>query len=214
MLAMNDIYWRQRDVVLPNAPCLFLDRDGVLVEEVNYLGRRQDVRMIDGVARVLAQARGRGYAVGVVSNQAGIGRAYYDWIGFEEVQHEVVRRLEGQPFDFVAACGAHPQAVIPALRVDDHPWRKPNPGMIQRAAQALTLDLASSIMVGDQLTDLRAGATAGVGILAHVLTGHGVRDRPMVMAAFTGDPRVVFIDSLARLPDALGWTRDPRLPTD
>lgn len=206
MLAPNDIFWRQHGVGLPNRPCLFLDRDGVLVDEVNYLGRRQDVRLIGGVAGVLAQARGRGYPIGVVSNQAGIGRGYYDWTGFEEVQHEVVRRLGGQPFDFVAACGAHPQAAIPALRIDDHPWRKPNPGMIQRAAQALTLDLASSIMVGDQVTDLRAGATAGVGTLVHVLTGHGTRDRTLAKAAFTDDPRVIFIDSLAGLPDALGWT--------
>jgi len=201
----DDTYWCQMAAVPEGAPCLFLDRDGVVVEEVDYLHRVADVSIAAGVREVLAAARARGMAVGLVTNQAGVGRGYYGWRQFTEVQEEIVRRLrvESEPFDFVAACGAHPQAVCPALRVADHPWRKPRPGMLLRAAETFRLDLPRSVMVGDQLSDLQAGLAASVGRVIHVPTGHGGHHVAAARELAGIDGRVVLVERLAEVADLL-----------
>lgn len=209
---MSQIFWRQRAGARTHAPCLFLDRDGVVVEEVGYLHRAEDVRLLPGAAEVIAAARERGWAVGLVTNQAGVGRGYYDWTAFAAVQAVIAEQLGlgPEPFDFVAACGAHPEAAHDHLRIADHPWRKPNPGMLLMAAQALSLDMPASIMVGDQLTDLQAGLAAGVGRVAHVLTGHGAEAREGVerLAGTATSRRVLLLAGLNALSDTrLGLER-------
>jgi len=205
---MSQVFWRRSDSAATDRPALFLDRDGVVVEEVNHLGRPKDVRVLNGAREVVGGARRVGCAIGLVTNQAGVGRGYYDWNAFEAVQAELEAQLGlgPEPFDFVAACGTHPEAALPELRVPNHPWRKPAPGMLLKAAEALRLDLASSVMVGDQLTDLQAGLAAGVGHLVHVRTGHGASGRDAVEAFAAEGPRVTLLASLADLPGALGWT--------
>lgn len=206
---MSQIFWRQRADARTHAPCLFLDRDGVVVEEVGYLHRAEDVTVLPGAAEAIGAARARGWAVGLVTNQAGIGRGYYDWAAFEAVQAAVVERLDlgPEPFDFTAACGAHPEAAHDHLRIPDHPWRKPNPGMLLMAAHALSLDLPASLMVGDQLTDLQAGLAAGVGRVVHVLTGHGAEARAGVeaLAASQRPGRLLTLRSLAGSAEPLGF---------
>lgn len=176
-------WWRRENVRLGRA-CLFLDRDGVVVEETNYLCRPEDVRVLGGVARLIKAARARGWLVGLVTNQAGIGRGYYDWSDFEEVQREVARQLDlgAEPFDFIAACGAHAEASRPELRHPSHDWRKPQPGMLAHAGSLFHIDMERSVMVGDQVTDLQAGVASGVGSVVHVLTGHGRKARPAAEA--------------------------------
>jgi D-glycero-D-manno-heptose 1,7-bisphosphate phosphatase len=158
-------------------PCLFLDRDGVLVEESNYLHRAQDAVIIDGVAEAISSANAAGLAVVMVTNQAGIGRGYYDWDDFERVQRHILEAycLAGASFDLVLACAYHHEAVSP-YRHEAHPWRKPAPGMLLEAARVLGIDLAKSHIVGDTLTDLAAGARAGLRSGTLVLTGHGSRE--------------------------------------
>lgn len=213
---MSQIFWRQRADARTHCPCLFLDRDGVVVEEVGYLHRAEDVRLLPGAAEVIAAARDRGWAVGLVTNQAGVGRGYYDWTAFAAVQTVIAEHLGlgEEPFDFVAACGTHPEAAHDHLRIADHPWRKPNPGMLQMAAAALSLDMPASIMVGDQLTDLQAGLAAGVGRVVHVLTGHGAEARAGVerLAVAIGGRRLLSIQGLDTLESVLGesaaWSGD------
>lgn len=202
-------YWRAYARLGANRPTLFLDRDGVLVEEVDYLGRVEDVRLLDGVADLLEHARSQGFAVGVVTNQAGVGRGYYGWADFEAVQAEIARQIGSgdTPFDFIAASGCHPQAVTPELRIDGHPWRKPNPGMLLHAAEVLGLDLSRSVMAGDHLTDMQAGAAAGVGALVHLRTGHGQRLRPDVEAFGVGRRDLLLADNLADLQRVIDWAR-------
>jgi D-glycero-D-manno-heptose 1,7-bisphosphate phosphatase len=202
-------YWRAYAPPGDGRPTLFLDRDGVLVEEVDYLGRVEDVRLLDGVADLLEQARSHGFAVGVVTNQAGIGRGYYGWSDFEAVQAEIARQIgsDAAPFDFVAASGCHPQAVTAELRVDGHPWRKPSPGMLLHAASVLGLDLSRSVMAGDHLTDMQAGAAAGVDTLVHLRTGHGQRLRPDVEAFGVGRRDLLLADDLADLQRLVEWAR-------
>lgn len=158
-------------------PCLFVDRDGVLVEETNYLHRREDVAMIAGTAEVIARANARGVAVVMVTNQAGIGRGYYSWQEFESVQAHIVDVCEaaGARFDMILACAYHAEGVGPYERAA-HLWRKPGPGMLLEAARTLGVDLARSHIVGDTIADLTAGARAGLPGGSLVLTGHGRRE--------------------------------------
>lgn len=155
-------------------PCLFLDRDGVLVEETHYLHRVEDVAMISDTAVGIAQANAAGVAVVMITNQAGIGRGYYDWQQFKRVQAHIANACDsvGAHCDMVLACAYHGEGIAPYDR-EAHPWRKPGPGMLLEAARVLRVDLQRSHVVGDTLADLTAGARAGLPGGTLVLTGHG-----------------------------------------
>jgi len=162
-------------------PALFVDRDGVLVEEPGYLNRVEDVVMIPGAAEVVALANRRGIPVVEVTNQAGIGRGYYGWREFLNVEEVVADALarSGAAIDAVFACPYHRDGVDPWVH-PDHPARKPNPGMFTAAAELLRLDLGRSWIVGDNLNDLKAGYNAGLRHGVLVLTGHGAEFREAV----------------------------------
>ncbi|MDA0663820.1 MAG: HAD family hydrolase [Proteobacteria bacterium] len=164
-------------------PALFLDRDGVIVAEVNYLHRIDDIEILPEAAEIIARCNRTGIPVVLVTNQSGIGRGYYDWAQFAAVQDEIRRRLaeSGASIDMVLACAYH-DAGKPPYDVAAHAWRKPRPGMLQAAARALNLDLRRSWIVGDSASDLEAGKIAGLAGGIHVLTGHGNRDRKPAMA--------------------------------
>ena len=169
--------WREilRPPVGPaSRPALFLDRDGVLVEEVNYLGRAEDVALVPGAADTVRACNGDGIPVVVVTNQSGVGRGYFGWDAFALVEARIRQALaeEGAFLDAVFACAYHETATAPYDR-SDHPWRKPGPGMLQAAAEALHLDLARSWIVGDKASDLEAGRAAGLAGGIAVRTGHG-----------------------------------------
>jgi D-glycero-D-manno-heptose 1,7-bisphosphate phosphatase len=136
-------------------PALFLDRDGVIVEDTHYLGRGRDVRMLMGASEAIARCNTLGIPVIVVSNQSGIARGIYDWSGFAAVQSAIGRALaeDGARLDAVFACAHHADGK-PPLNVADHPWRKPNPGMIVAAAERMKLDLTQSWIAGDRASDL------------------------------------------------------------
>ncbi|OEO29698.1 hypothetical protein VW23_001890 [Devosia insulae DS-56] len=155
-------------------PALFLDRDGVVVEESHYLGRAEDVVMIPGVAEAIAEVNRLHIAVVLVTNQAGIARGYYDWSGFAAVQTEISRHLaaSGARLDAVFACAYHGEGHEP-YRISGHAWRKPGAGMLVAAADMLGIDLRASCLIGDTVTDLQAGRRAGLGRVTLVTTGHG-----------------------------------------
>jgi len=153
---------------------LFLDRDGVVVEEVHYLHRLEDTRLVPGAADVISRANGRGIPVVLVTNQAGIGRGIYGWDDFISVQEKILddlARLDAR-VDGVFACPHHADGP-PPYNHPDHPARKPNPGMLLRAARLLKLDLSASWIVGDRAADLMAGRRAGLAGGVHVFRGHG-----------------------------------------
>jgi D-glycero-D-manno-heptose 1,7-bisphosphate phosphatase len=182
-------------------PALFLDRDGVIVEETQYLGRAQDVRILEGAAAAIARCNALGIPVIVVSNQSGIARGLYDWSGFAAVQATIASALAeaGARLDAVLACAHHADGRVP-LNVADHPWRKPNPGMILAAAERMKLDLARSFIVGDRASDLatgRAAALAG-GIL--IATGVDGAERAAAMRSRGGK---FVVDVAASLADAV-----------
>jgi D-glycero-D-manno-heptose 1,7-bisphosphate phosphatase len=158
-------------------PALFLDRDGVIVEETNYLGDPKDVAMIAAAAETIAAFNRSGLPVVVVTNQSGVARGYFSWADFEAVQAEIAARLaeRGALVDAVFACAFHEKGQG-AMAVADHPWRKPRPGMLLEAQARLGVELARSFIVGDKAGDLGAGKAAGLAGGLHVATGHGGAD--------------------------------------
>ncbi len=166
----------QRDI--PPAkprPAVFLDRDGTLNEEVDFLSDPELLVMIPGAAGAVARLNARDIPVVVVTNQSGIGRGRYDWRDFAAVMDrmEALLALEHARIDAVYASPHHEHA-LGEYAVADHPERKPNPGMLLRAAAEHGLDLTRSWMVGDKAIDLEAGRRAGCKV-ALVRTGYGAQ---------------------------------------
>lgn len=156
-------------------PTLFLDRDGVIVEEVHYLHKTDDVALIKGAAEVIKTANDAHIPVVIVTNQSGLAREMFKWDDFAAVQDEMLRQLantNGAFVDAVYACPHHKVGIEPFCH-PDHPARKPNPGMLLRAVRDLALDMSQSWIVGDKAGDLKAGRNAGIYGGLHVLTGHG-----------------------------------------
>lgn len=183
-------------------PALFLDRDGVVVADTGYLGRADDVRLLEGAADAIARCNALGIPVVVVTNQSGIARGYYDWSDFRAVQAVIVAALAGAGahLDAVLACAYHGDGKEP-LRVAAHPWRKPKPGMIRTAAERMNLDLSRSWIVGDKAEDLDAGAAAGLAGGTLLATAEGVRRQ--VSGLERADFVVTKAASLADAVDAL-----------
>jgi D-glycero-D-manno-heptose 1,7-bisphosphate phosphatase len=144
-------------------PALFLDRDGVIVEDGGYVCRAEDARVLDGAAAAIARCNALRIPVIVVSNQSGISRGLYDWHGFAAVQGVIEAALvaAGARLDAVMACAHHGEGRAP-LNIADHPWRKPNPGMLMDAADRMALDLPRSWIAGDRASDIAAAKAAGL----------------------------------------------------
>jgi D-glycero-D-manno-heptose 1,7-bisphosphate phosphatase len=157
-----------------SAPALFLDRDGVLIEDKHYLFKPDDIALCPGVHFLLEQASRQRWPVIVVTNQSGISRGLFDWHAYGEVTSRMLELLgAAAPIAAIYANGYGPQAAPSS-------WRKPSPAMLIEAAGDLNLDLSRSLLIGDRLTDLKAGAAAGLKYLVHVLTGHGQKERALV----------------------------------
>jgi len=141
---------------------LFLDRDGVVNEEVGYLHRADEVRFVDGIFSLCRTAAELGYRLIVVTNQAGIARGYYSEADFEvltEFMHGELR-AEGVKLDAVYYCPFHPDGVGKYKR--EHEDRKPGTGMLRRGAREFGVDLSESVMVGDRCSDVGAANAAGL----------------------------------------------------
>lgn len=193
-------------------PALFLDRDGVLAIETHYLHKAEDARLDAGAAGVVALANRLGLPVVLVTNQAGIGRGYFGWDDFMAVQEKLLGDLavDGAHIDGIFACPHHAEGKPPYDR-PDHPARKPNPGMLLMAADALTLDLARSWIVGDRESDLAAGKNAGLAGGLQVLTGHGARpgEREGALALADRTFKVFTAGSMADCPRLLPLFKEP-----
>ena len=156
-------------------PAVILDRDGTIIEQVHHIRRTADVYLLPGAAEALRLLRAAGLPCVLVSNQSVIGRGIATVEDVAAVQAEVVRQLEtaDAAIDGWYFCPVAPAAAGTNRVVVEHPDRKPGPGMLLRAAAEMSLDLASSWMVGDMLSDILAGRNAGVRGTVLVRTGHG-----------------------------------------
>jgi len=142
---------------------LFLDRDGVINEETNYLYRSEDVRWVPGIFSLCRTAMELGYRLIVVTNQAGIAREFYTVAQFDELMDwmRAEFRREGVELDAVYYCPYHPVHGVGEFQ-REHEDRKPGPGMLRRGAKEFGVELGESLMVGDRCTDVGAANAAGL----------------------------------------------------
>lgn len=143
---------------------LFLDRDGVINIEKNYVYRIEDFEFIAGIFDLCACAQARGFIIIIITNQAGIARGYYSVRDFEKTTAWMLGRFSDHDIHIhrVYFCPYHPTAGIGKYKHDSFD-RKPNPGMILKARDDFGLQLSDSVLVGDKGSDIQAGLTAGVG---------------------------------------------------
>jgi D-glycero-D-manno-heptose 1,7-bisphosphate phosphatase len=144
---------------------LFLDRDGVINVDHGYVWQTRDFEFMPGIFDLCRAARGQGWRIVVVTNQAGIGRGLYTEADFERLTHWMRARFaaEGAAVDGVYQCPTHPTAGLGRYRTEST-LRKPGPGMILQAQADMGLNLARSALVGDKASDIEAGLAAGVGL--------------------------------------------------
>ena len=143
---------------------LFLDRDGVINHEVDYLWQPEKATFVPGIGSLCRTAKSFGYKIIVVTNQAGIGRGLYSDAQFHAFMDWMRETLlpEGVIFDAVYYCAHHPDHGLGDFKKDCND-RKPNPGMLLRAVRDFGVDLAHSVFVGDRCSDVAAGNAAGIG---------------------------------------------------
>lgn len=148
---------------MPKNKALFLDRDGVINVEKNYVYKVEDFEFTDGILNVMRYFQGRGYLLIVITNQAGIGRGYYTEEDFNRLNEWMLNRLaeEGIHVTKVYYCPYHPEFGLGQYKKDSFD-RKPNPGMILRAAADYDIDLKPSILIGDKESDISAGQRSGI----------------------------------------------------
>lgn len=145
------------------SPALFLDRDGVINEEVGYLHKPEQVRWVAGIFDLCQTATDLGYKLVVVTNQAGIGRGLYTQSDFDALTAWMMQKFASRdtPLAAVYSCPYHPEHGLGDYK-QEHEDRKPSPGMLLRAAHDLSLDLTRSILVGDRCSDIAAAHSAGL----------------------------------------------------
>lgn len=154
-------------------PAIFLDRDGVIIDDVHYLSVPEQIRLIPGSAEAIASLNRAGWPVIVVTNQAGVARGLFTPADVDRVHRRLSELLarHGAAIDAYYFCPHYPEAIVPEYRKACD-CRKPNPGMLRKAAAERGLDLMRSWMVGDRESDLQAGAAVGARTIL-VRTGLG-----------------------------------------
>lgn len=166
---------------------VFLDRDGTINEECDYLFRIEDCRFIPGVAEAVKRLNAAGFLVVVVTNQSGVARGFYGVNDIVKLHAWMAGQLAaaGARIDAWYYCPHHPEYG----EIKDCDCRKPLPGMLLQAAAEHSIDLASSWIVGDKVADIEAGVAAGCQPLL-VRTGYGAEHEGKVST------EVIVVDSL------------------
>ena len=174
-------------------PAVFLDRDGTLIAEKNYLSRPEDVEIFPGAGIALKRLSEAGFQLFIVSNQSGVGRGYFTLAEVERVNEHLANELARQGVRF--------EKIYIAPEAPDQPsrGRKPSPQFLFDARDEFGLDLAESFMVGDKLIDLECGWNAGVKKSILVRTGYGAKAEVEAEAQLK---RAVIVDGL---PEMAEW---------
>ena len=173
----------------PPRPALFLDRDGIVVEEVGYLHEIENLNIQQGAPALIRAANQAGVAAVVITNQSGIDRGLYTWDDYAAIDREIERRLavEGARLDARVACGYHPRFTKNWGELHEF-WRKPGPGMFLLAVNRMGLSAGRSWMIGDMASDAEAARSAGLAGSIHMHSVHGLdhgeRAQALVGAGF------------------------------
>lgn len=170
-------------------PAVFLDRDGVIIQNRdNYVRSWKDVEFLPSSLQALKQLSQTSYKIIIISNQSAIGRGIITMEQAEAINQRIIKEIidAGGRVDGLFICPHTP---------DDHCFcRKPLPGMFLQAADALSIDLTASAIIGDALTDIQAGSAAGIKTLILVKTGRGHKESQSPQTIFT--PQFLISDHL------------------
>jgi len=162
---------------------IFLDRDGVINYDENYVHLIEDFRFIEEVFDACLRFIDAGYQIVIITNQAGIGRGYYSENDFKVLNNWMLTEFKKQGIDILGVyyCPHHSEYAIGDY-LQDCECRKPEPGMLIKAMVDHNIDMSSSLLVGDKLSDIKAGRLAGVQRCFFVETGKIVTDSDRVHA--------------------------------
>ena len=169
-------------------PAIFVDRDGTLIEEVNYLSRIEDLRIFPFTAAALKLLKDNGFLIVVVTNQSGVSRGVYTEADMHAV-HDAIQTELGGAIDTFEFCPHLPDAGCSC--------RKPNLGMIEAACEKFDIDLDRSWTIGDKDLDVKLGQKAGLST-AMVMTGYGSKHKPFL--EFDPD---IFADDLGQAAELI-----------
>ena len=174
-------------------PAVFLDRDGTLIEERDYLGDPNRVTLLPGVGEALRRLQDAGFLLFIVTNQSGVGRGYFTLDDVDRVHRRLLRLLEPSGVRFTA--------IYIAPEAPDQPGRgrKPSPQFLFDARDQFRIDLAASYMVGDKSIDLECGRNARVKASLLVRTGYGAATEQ------EGHPALAGATIVDDLPAAVDW---------
>lgn len=178
-------------------PAVFLDRDGTINEEKDYLHRIEDFAFISGAPEAIRRLKEAGFLVIVVTNQSGVGRGYFSREDVDRLHQHLQRELAkiGTTVDAFYLCPHHPEKGRGEFKVDCD-CRKGKPGMLLQAAVEYGIDLSASWMIGDKRADLEAGRAAGCRSLL-VRTGYGEEE----LAKGAGALAAAAVDDLSAAAD-------------
>jgi len=141
---------------------VFLDRDGTIIEDIGYPHERSKIKFLPRVSKAVRLLNENGFKVIVVTNQAGVARGYFTEETVKEINKYIQESLakERAFIDKIYYCPHHVEGVIEEYRKECY-CRKPNPGMIEKAAHDFGIDLENSFVIGDKSSDIEAGCRAG-----------------------------------------------------
>ena len=182
---------------------VLLDRDGTLIVEKHYLSDPSAIELLPGAVEGLRLLQSRGFGTVIVTNQSGIGRGYFDKIQLEKIHHRLrtLLLMEGITIDGIYYC--------PHLPDDNCFCRKPQPGLVYRAAAELRFDPSESVVIGDKHCDIEMGLRVGAATVRVSREGNQAdhrmeRGQPRFVAKDLVEAATLILEPLPHVPVALG----------
>jgi len=178
-------------------PAVFLDRDGVINKDNGYVSEIDDFEFLEGAIEACIALKKKGYLLVLVTNQSGIARGYFS----EEQFHTLTEWMDwsmadrGVDLDGIYYCPHHNEAGIGEFKIDCE-CRKPKPGMLNNAIEDLNIDVENSILVGDKVSDIKAGIAAGVKNNYLVRTGKTITEEGETLATAIFDDLTAVAESI------------------
>ena len=180
---------------------VFLDRDDTLIEDPGYISSPEQVKLLDGVPDALIELKGLGYKLVIVTNQSGVARGIFTEKRLGEIHDRLTQLLteKGASLDKIYYCPFHPDGVVQKYRRESDD-RKPNPGMLLKAAGEMDIELARSWSVGNSKRDVEAGQRAGCRTILMDSPSHVAQpDQRLSLGGVTPDFRAINIKEVVNI---------------